>query len=245
MITLHTFGPFMGSPDSSPFVMKAIALLKMANVPFETVLGLPFAGPHQFLPYIVDGGVKIPDSGLIREHIERTTGFDFDAGLTPAERGVACAFERLCEDHLYFAMLHARWVDTPTFKAGLGRTMFDRIPAPARPLVKGMLRRMNASRLRGQGLGRHAGRDIERFGARDIAAMAAFMDGKPFLMGDKPCGADASVFGLVDAILTPPLTIPLRAAALGYPNLVAYRERCVRRWFPEQIPETRAKLRAA
>jgi len=240
MLTLHTFGPFMGSPDSSPFVMKTAALLRMAGVPHETVLGLPFAGPHQFLPFVVDDGVKIPDSGLIREHIERKYGFDFDAGLSPAERAVALAFERLCEDHLYFAMLHARWVDTANFKAGLGRYMFDRVPAPVRPLAKWALRRANAARLRGHGLGRHTGRDIERFGVRDIDALAAFLAGKPFLMGERACGADATVFGLLDAILTPRLNTPLRAAMAARANLVAYRERFARRYFPELFQDLRA-----
>jgi glutathione S-transferase len=233
MITLFTFGPFLGSPDSSPFVTKAMALLAMAGAPYRTEVGLPFAGPHGFLPYIVDDGVKVPDSDLIRAHLERRLGIDFDAGLAPAERGAARAMARMCEDHLYFAMLSERWQVDAIFRAGLGRHMFGQVPAPARPLAKWVLRRMNARRLRGQGLGRHSRADLVNMGAADLEALAAFLGDKPFLMGAAPCGADASVFGLVDAVLTPPLATPLRDAALRHANLVAYRERFARRFFPE------------
>jgi len=244
MITLYAFGPFLGSPDSSPFVTKAMALLRMAGAPHRVVLGMPFAGPHQFLPYIVDGGLKIPDTCLIREHLERAYGFDFDGGLSPVERATAWAIARMCEDHLYFAMLRERWLDDGIFRAGLGRYMFDRVPAPARPLARAMLRRMNASRLKGQGLGRHKVEDIRRLGARDISALAALLGARPFLMGERPCGADASVFGLVDAILTPPLATPLRSAIEAHANLVAYRDRFASQFFPELVPEANARASA-
>jgi hypothetical protein len=35
MITLYASGPLFGQPDPSPFVTKAIMLLKMAGIPFE------------------------------------------------------------------------------------------------------------------------------------------------------------------------------------------------------------------
>ena len=52
MIKLHRFGPFLGTPDSSPFVIKAMVLLKMAGVPFELVAGNRLGAPHKLLPYV-------------------------------------------------------------------------------------------------------------------------------------------------------------------------------------------------
>jgi len=111
--------------------------------------------------------------------------------------------------------------------------MFGVVPAPARPLAKWLLRRANAVRLKGHGLGRHRAEDIQRFGVADIDALAAFPGGKPYLMGETPCGADATIFGFIDAILTPPLATPLRPAIVRHPNLVAFRNRFARRYFPE------------
>jgi glutathione S-transferase len=233
MITLHGFGPFLGTPDSSPFVIKVMLLLKLAGVPFRTVRGNPFSGPHRFLPYIEDDGVLVADSTLIRFHIEHKYQFDFDQGLGVERKAAAWAIERMCEDHLYFAMLDLRWIDIANFRAGLGRHMFGAIPAPVRPIVKSALRRMNAKRLRGHGIGRHPRAQVAELAIRDVNALAAILGDKPFLTGDQPCGADAFVFGIVTAILTPPLDSPIRTVLQQHANLVAYRDRIMRRYWTE------------
>jgi glutathione S-transferase len=231
MITLYRFAPYLGTPDSSPFVIKVMMLLQLARLEFRDVQGNPFKAPQRLLPYIVDDGITVADSSLIRAHLERKYAVDFDAGLDPAQQAQAWAIERMCEDHLYFAMLETRWLDRDNFRAGLGKHMFGAVPAPLRPLAKAMLRRMNAKRLAGHGLGRHAKNDIAALARRDIDALATLIGDKPYLMGDKPCGADACVFGIVTAILTPPLDSPIRAAMAARPNLVAYRDRLTRQFF--------------
>jgi glutathione S-transferase len=234
MITLHKFGPFLGTPDSSPFVIKVMMLLKLAQLPYREAQGNPFKGPHKFLPYIVDDGVKVADSHLIRLHIEKKYRFDFDAGLNGEQKAAAWAVERMCEDHLYFAMLDMRWMDTANFKKGLGRHMFGPIPLPVRPLVKSILRHMNAKRLHGHGLGRLEKQEIAELAFRDIDALAALIGDKSFLMGDRPCSADPFVFGIITSILTPPIDSPLRAAMESHPNLAAYRDRVTSLYFPAE-----------
>jgi glutathione S-transferase len=230
-IILHRFGPFLGAPDSSPFVIKTMMLLKLAGLAYHDVSGNPFRAPKKLLPYIQDGGAPVADSTLIRLHIERKYSLDFDAALSVEQKAVAWAVERMCEDHLYFAMLDARWRDPAAFRKGVG-TMFGMVPAPLRPLAKVMLRRANAARLYGHGLGRHAKADIVMLATRDIDALASLIGDKPYLMGDKPCAADAFAFAIVTSILTPPLDGALRAAMAGHANLVAYRDRLTREFFP-------------
>jgi glutathione S-transferase len=231
-IDLHGFGPFLGTPDSSPFVIKAMMLLALAGLPYRRVQGNPLKAPQKLLPYIVDAGQTVADSTLIRRHIERKYGVDFDRGLTAGQKAIAWAAERLCEDHLYFAMLEARWLDDANFRRGVG-TMFGIVPAPIRPVVKMMLRRQNRARLHGHGLGRHAKADIVALATRDIDALSDLMADKPYLMGNEPCGADPIVFGMVTSLLTPPLDTPLREAVARHANLVAYRDRLTRLYFPE------------
>jgi glutathione S-transferase len=231
VLVLHRFAPFLGAPDSSPFVIKAMMLLKLAGIPYREVQGNPLKAPRKLLPYIEDDGVTVADSGLIRLHVERKYGFDFDAGLDPSKKAVAWAVERMCEDHLYFAMLEARWLDRAAFRKGVGK-MFGVVPLPLRPFAKVMLRRANAARLYGHGLGRLTKSDIARLAVRDIDALAAIMGDRPYLLGDKPCGSDAFVFGIVTSILTPPLDNALRDAMRKHPNLVAYCDRLTRQFFP-------------
>ena len=243
MIAIHAFGPFLGTPDSSPFVIKTMLLLKLAKLPFRERRSNPFKAPKGLLPFIEDEGVIVADSALIRRHIERKYAIDFDAGLSAEQKALAWSVERMCEDHLYFAMLAARWLDAAVFADGLGRHMFGAVPAPLRPFAKALLRRMNAKRLHGHGLGRHGKTEIAALGGRDLDALALLLGDKPFLMGAEPCGADATVFGMLTAILTPPLDMPLRDMARRHSNLNGYCERITQRYFA--VPQERGDKIAA
>lgn len=232
MIKLHRFGPFLGAPDSSPFVIKTMMLLKLSGLEYIAVQGNPLSAPLRFLPYIIDEGVTVADSTLIRHHLEHKYGCDFDASLSREQKARAWAIERMCEDHLYFAMLESRWLDRANFRNGVA-TMFGVVPAPLRPVARIALRRMNAARLRGHGLGRLSKANIATLATCDIDSLATFLGDKPYLMGSQPCGADATVFGMVASILTPPLDSSLRAAMGNHANLVEYRDSLMREYFPQ------------
>ncbi len=231
MITLYTFGPFFGLPDGSPFVVKAMLLLKFADLPFQEDQGGYGKAPKGKLPYIEDRGARIADSTFIRLHIERTYGTDFDVGLSPAERAVSWAVEKMCEDHLYWALMDMRWGPDANFDRG-PRHFFDAVPAPARRLAAWVIRRRTLSGLRAQGLGRHSRAEIEDLAARDIAALSAILGDKPFLMGERPCAADAAVYALISGVTAKVFESPIRAAAEGFDNLLAYRDRITERYFP-------------
>ena len=108
----------------------------------------------------------------------------------------------------------------------------DAIPAVIRPLIVPMIRGKTLQSIKTQGLGRHAKSDRERLAIRDLAAVSAILADKPYLMGDSPCAADASVFGSISGILTPTFDTPIRGAAEGFRNLPAYRDRLAARYFP-------------
>jgi len=232
MITLYTFGPYFGLPDASPFVTKAEVLLKMADLPYETDTGGFPKAPKGKLPYIDDDGEIIADSTFIRLHIEKKYGFDFDAGLSRQNRGVAWAVEKMCEDHLYWAGLHARWMVEENFDRG-PRNFFASVPAPLRPLVVALARRQFRRNLWGHGMGRHTTAEMEELAARDIDAIADVLADKPYLMGEAPCGADASVFPMIAHALCPLFDTGLRTRTQQRSNLVAYNDRLMAQYFPD------------
>jgi len=231
MITLFAFGPAFGLPDSSPFVMKAETLLKMAGLEYRTDRSGFGGAPKGKLPYMNDAGELIADSTFIRWHIEKKYGIDFDRRLTVAERGVAWSVEKLLEDNLYWAMVHARWMDPVNFAKGPA-TFFNELPWPIRPIVRVVVRRKIRGYLGGQGFGRHTTIEIERLAARGIESVAAVLGDKPYLMGDEPCGADATVFAFVANMLCPVFESGVRTAAESHANLVAFHGRMLRQHFP-------------
>jgi glutathione S-transferase len=232
MITLFGFGPLFQLPDPSPFVMKMEVLLKMSGLPYRRDRGGPPASPKGKVPWIDDDGVIIGDSTLIRLHLERAHGIDFDKGLTPQQRALAWAVERMLEDHLYFALLHARWANDTNFAKGPA-TFFKGAP----DAVRDQARERTRSYLHGQGLGRHSEQEIALLAAKDIAALSALLGDGPYLMGSEPCGADATAFGMIAGILTPFFDTPHRDAALAHLNLVAYRDRMMDRFYPDFAKE--------
>ena len=232
MITLYTFGPRGTLPDPSPFVTKALVLLKLAGLPYETKTGgLPKA-PKGKLPYLDDDGVRIADSTFIRLHLEKNHSIDFDRGLTPAQKGQAWAFEKLCEDHLYWILVRERWTKDANFDAG-PRKFFDAAPAPMRPLIISMVRRKVRGQLWRQGLGRHSEAEIVALTKRGYGAISDFLADKPFLMGAEPCGADATVWSWVAGGLWEKCKGEVTGTIASFPNLIAYRDRGMARWFPE------------
>ena len=239
MIVLYTFGPLWGLPDPSPFVTKTAVQLKMSGLAFRTEKSRPPEAPKGKLPFIEDNGVLIGDSVFIREHLERKYGVDLDAGLTPHQRALAWAAERVAEDHLYWAMVYARWAV---------RENFDRGPAiffgAAPPEVLEAARGRMLEALHGQGFGRHTLAEVAGLAARSFAALADLLGEGPYLAGETLAGADASLFAVLSGIAAPHFDTPVRDALLKHPNLVAYSERMMRRFYPALAAPEPAAVRA-
>lgn len=232
MITLYTFGPAFGLPDASPFVTKAEMLLKLAGLPYHARPGSLRRAPKGKLPYLDDMGRIVADSTMIRWHIEKTYHIDFDDGLSAAERGIAWAAEKLMEDHLYWAVARVRWLDQANFDKGPAQ-FFRSVPAPVRGLAERLVRYKVRKTLWGQGLGRHSEEDLVALANKGVTSIADILGDKRYLMGDKPCGADATLFAFAGSLLCPVFDTPIRTAAEGHANLVAYMERMRAEFYPE------------
>ncbi|POR47618.1 glutathione S-transferase family protein [Bosea psychrotolerans] len=232
MITLHSFGPGFGLPDPSPFCIKAEILLRMSGLPFERVTGNMRNAPKGKLPMIVEDGVTIPDSSFIRFHLESAHGIDFDAGLTPEQRGIAWAVEKMLEEQLYWIVVHERWIDRGNFDRG-PRHFFKAVPAPLRPLIIAMVKRKVQRNLDGQGIGRHSAQERLVLTKRAYAAIAGILGERQFLLGDTPCGADAALGAFTMSALSPVFDSAIRGVVESHPNLVAYEARIRARFFPE------------
>ncbi len=82
-------------------------------------------------------------------------------------------------------------------------------------------------------MGRHTTPEMEQLAARDIAAIADVLADKPYLMGDRPCGADAAVFPMIAHALCPLFDTAILTCTRRRPNLVAYNDRLMAQYFPE------------
>jgi len=231
MITLYTFGPNFGLPDASPFALKSEVQLKMAGLGYRLEFGGLQAAPKGKLPYLDDDGTVVADSVFIRDYVEKTYCIDLDVSLSAEQKAVAWAVERMVENHLYWALVYLRWAVKDNFDKGPTH-FFDAIPEPMASEVREQARQRTIASLQAHGLGGHNSDEIADQARRSLASLSGILGDKPYLMGDAPSGVDASVFGAVAGLLSPVFDSPIRCAAEAHPNLVAYRDRMMARYYP-------------
>jgi hypothetical protein len=98
------------------------------------------------------------------------------------------------------------------FCQGAPAEFFKILPLPLRLIVPGMVRRKIKETLKLQGFGRHTPAEQNQLAIAD---------------------ADAAVFAFVVQLLVPLFMTPARAAAEKHQNLISYRNRMPRQYFPE------------
>lgn len=232
-ITLHGFAPKFGVPSSGPFDMKTEIQLQMMGLPYRKVIGRYDIAPKGKLPFIEDhtDGTIVADSTFIRIYLEQKYTKDLDSGLDDSQRAVAWAAERLVEDNLYWAMVHTRWAVESNFEKGPAR-VFDALPAEVRDGARMKQRAKVLGYLDGQGLGRHSREEILTIARKGYWALSQILGDKPYLTGERPCGADASVFAQIASALTEFFDEPLRDVVKEHENLVRYHDRMMKAHFP-------------
>ncbi|MGH6855746.1 MAG: glutathione S-transferase C-terminal domain-containing protein [Aestuariivirga sp.] len=221
MITLYGSGPLFGLPDPSPFVTKAEVLLKQAKLEYRTAEMSFSKAPKNKIPYIEDEGLILGDSTFIRFYLEKKYGADFTGGYGAREQAISWSLERLLEEHLYWLLVHDRWMDDGNFRKETSQ-FFLRAPAPIRPFVKMMVRRQVRKALHAQGLGRHNAGERLELGKRDIDAVAELLGKNRYILGERPCGADATAYPFMLGTLCPLFDSDIRRYAESKANIVNY-----------------------
>lgn len=231
MIKLYQFAPAFGLPNASPFCMKMETYLRMAGIPYEAInSGDVMKAPKRKLPYIDDDGAVVADTSFIIDYLKGKYGDPLDAALSARERAVATAFQRLLEENLYWAVVHTRWAQEDGW-ALTKAAFFDGLPVPLRWIVPPLARRGILSEMRGQGMGRHSAKEINAIGCRDVTAIADFLAGKPYMLGEQPTSLDAAAYAFLANLLWAPVESPIRQHARGRSNLEAYCQRMKARYY--------------
>lgn len=232
MITLYGFGPLFGLPDPSPFVLKTMTQLKMAGLPFKFERARPSEAPKGKIPFIRDGDLVLGDSVFILDHLRRAHGVELDGHLTQTQRSVGWALERMLEDHLYWAIIHARWAIDANFDKGPAQFFGEAPKEVKRAFQAGMKRTLH-----GQGFGRHDDAEIADLASRDFAVASELLGDKPYLFGKAPCSMDATLFAFTASAATPFFDSSIRQATERYPNLVDYQWRMMDRYYEPALAE--------
>ncbi|HIP24387.1 MAG TPA: glutathione S-transferase family protein [Rhodobacteraceae bacterium] len=232
MLKLITYPAAFGAPSASPFGVKAMCFLKMAGADWEMGSSAdPRKAPKGKLPMLIDGETRIPDSEDIRAYLEQKFNVDFDEGLSAEQRAVARAIIRMCDEHLYFALVCDRWLDDANWEI-VREEFFGMIPKLVRGFVTKKIRQQVHNSMQAQGMGRHTVEERLTRADIDIRAVMALLGDKPFLFGETPTAADASAAPVLAAMAGSPTKTLLSKRVKNDAPLTAYLERVQSALYP-------------
>tara|TARA_R110000796_G_scaffold23085_25_gene66515 strand:+ start:5030 stop:5815 length:786 start_codon:yes stop_codon:yes gene_type:complete len=234
MITLFGWGPMFDCPSPSPYVMKSDIQLQMLGVDFDRAIADLDAVPKHKAPYVMDGDLLVEDSNFIRAHFERKLGKSLNDGLSDDHRAASWAFERMAEDHINSVLAMERWLKDENFFEG-PMLFFNDVPPLARDAIVKEIRDGMAQTFYARGLGRHSEEERMQLVALDLEAIAIQLGSKPYLFGDAPSVADASVSAALISAGTEYFDTPLTGLVRGHGNLVDYMDRIQDRYFAKNL----------
>lgn len=231
MIELHQFPPGFGLPNASPFCMKLETYLRMAGLPYKNVYEPhPYFAPKRKMPYIVDNGKKIGDSGLIIDYLKRTYGDPLDKDVNETQKAVGHALVKMLEEHFYWCGVYHRWIVPENFEM-VKKEMFGGYPFPFRQMGPRIFRKLARKQLYLQGVGRHTREEIYDLGRWDLLSASRILGKNPYFSGEKPTSVDATCYGFLANTLYDPIQGPFKEQVKSLPNLVDFCERMKRNYY--------------
>lgn len=227
---VHIFSGTWDIPSESPFCLKLLTWMKIADVPFETVtLRGPAKSKSGKAPYIArEDGTILEDSSLIIETLTREHDVTLDSDRTPVQRATMVMAQRMLESHLYFVVLLHRWRDHwPAVRAAYFE---GNIPAPVLWAVGPSIRRATLKQAQGQGLGKMPWERAVAEAVADLKSLSVVLGEDDYFFGS-PGMMDAIAYGSLENIHGEPLDGPLKDALHSHPNLMGWLDRMRTRYW--------------
>ena len=231
MITVYGYIPAWGLPDISPYVTKVVNYLTMAEIPFEwkpqDLATLGTDSPTAKLPYIVDDdGNQVNDSTRIIQHLQEKYGDKLDAHLSPTDKAVGLAFQRMVEEYTYWSgVIEPRWGTLERFEIYIPYIVNGAEVGPELRAALLAFRDKIVDEHLKQGMGLRTTEDIVTCLQEDFDALSTFLGDKPFFLGDEPTSFDASIYSTVRHVTDVPWDWAGRDYARSKQNLVDYADR--------------------
>ncbi|XP_046376501.1 failed axon connections homolog [Haliotis rufescens] len=221
-------GPFC--PSVSPFPLKLETFLRFNKIPYMNIHSSRFSKKGK-TPWIEYNGQAIADSQFCIDFLSRELGIDMNSHLTPVDKSISRAFQKMSEENTYWSMCYEMFA-VPD-KTRIAEVM---------PQYKGfklwafttVFSRVIKKELYYQGIGRHSDEEIWTIGRADLQAISTFLGDKKFFMGDRPSQIDCAMFGMLAQVLWHmPRTRHEKFAHDRLPNIDGYCERMKELCWPD------------
>jgi glutathione S-transferase len=234
MITLYGYGPGWTVQCISPYVTKVANYLDFTGTAYQLKPGQVFAlkstTPYGKLPVIEVDGQTVADSTEIIKFLEARNGHKLDGTATAAERAEMLAWNRLLDEHFYWAaVIQPRWREQANWERYIPIIVGGaEVDGPTRDALESF-RRMILNEFDGHGMGRLPDAVVYERARADIQALSDFLGDKPYLMGQSLRTIDANMLSLLKHVAEAPFEFQTKEDVRATPNLMAYIERFAKR----------------
>jgi len=235
MITMYGHVPAWGIPDMSPFVSAMDLYLRMAEIPYELVVGDLGIAPKGKLPYIDDDGRIVPDTSFILEYLKSRYGDPLDGRLGARDEAVRLFIWRMMAESFYWYLVQGRYRRDEDFALydPFWAQFFGHLPQIEQEAQIAAARERLLTEFYQSGRGRLDWDEVEHMGHCELDAIATWLDDKPYLFGDAPTSADCIVHGFLQGLIYVPFENGIKSYALANARIVAYMKHISERYYPE------------
>ena len=232
MIKLYSFGPNLGVPDPSPFVLKINAYLRMADIPFKSIPNIKNLGksPKGKLPFIIDGDTTVADSSFIIPYLQEKFKVGLDDFLTDEQKATAYLIGKSIDENLYWCLLYSRWEKDDTWPE-IKQAFFGAMPFPLKQIVPALIRRSVIDAIEKHGMGKHSDEEIKAIAQKSFKSLSTLLGDKPYFFGDQPCSFDATAFAFLSEFISSSITNDFTKLARRHNNLVNYCNRIKEKYY--------------
>ena len=197
-------------------------LLKLARLAYRVDTAGFRKAPTGKLPYIDDDGTIVARLDFIRLHLEREPHRLRRRSRSPSGGRSLGRSSRCARTTSIGPWSATARIDQANFAKA--RRVFDKVPAPVRPLVVAVIRRKVRSALKAHGLGRHTPEEIAGLLGATSMRLRPCSARSPISWATSPAGRMRRTFAFAAGLLCPTSRRRRAARPRNHPNLVAYRE---------------------
>jgi glutathione S-transferase len=239
MLTVFGLAKTWDFPDASPYVCKLVMWLRLAGIDYDLQY-VPWPdmiekAPRKSVPWIEDtDGEVIHDSARIIDRLTEKYSIQLDAHLSDVENAQMRAWQRLLEDHYYWAALvYMRWVDDNNWPAYKGELAADLEATPEIDAFFEEIRTYLVGEFTGHAVGKMSDEEVVKVAAEDLDALSVQLGDRPYFMGDRPTTVDAILYAYLLQTFVTRCVSPTVDYARKKVNLKAYFDRLHAEFWPD------------
>jgi glutathione S-transferase len=214
--------------DISPYCRKVRKALRLKGIPYQSVDYNGMRAPQAArlatsgkLPVLDWDGQRVADSSLICEFLDQRVPSPPLYPTNPRDAALARLLEDWADESLYYFEMHFR-AAYPSAAAKATELLCAGRPAWERHVVGPLFRRGLNRRLKAHGFSGWSNEQIERWFFGHLDDVAAWLEGRQWLVGDTQSIADLAVSAQLEEMLR---TSTIAGRVLERPSVAAWLAR--------------------